>query len=193
MKPYPETTNSDPAELANLTGTMYARVDINREKMQFYYVMDDNPSPFYPYFAMHLHHGNLNAEEIGGHIVVSIAGKGDIIGCVAPRLTGTGEPEIAVCSELCTPGSVELGACVNPTSNPAPLPQECPICGFVAAAAYFCQGGCQGDRRILGYNVTNPDGSSTPQTLAPSRFCDLDNDNPSNPLQVCYSTMLSCI
>ena len=51
MQPYPDLTNSDPEELKDLTGTLYARVSADRMKMQFYLDMDTNPTPFFPYFA----------------------------------------------------------------------------------------------------------------------------------------------
>lgn len=51
MQPYPELTNTDPEELKNMTGTLFARVNVDRTKMQFYLDMDTNPTPFFPYFA----------------------------------------------------------------------------------------------------------------------------------------------
>ena len=51
LQPYPELTNSDPLELKNLTGELWARVNTGRNQMQFYYQMSDNPEPFFPYFA----------------------------------------------------------------------------------------------------------------------------------------------
>ena len=51
LQPYPELTNVDPEELKNLTGELWARVNVDRTKMQFYYQMDHNPEPFFPYFA----------------------------------------------------------------------------------------------------------------------------------------------
>lgn len=51
MQPYAELTNSDPDELKELTGKLWVRVSADRLRMQFYLVMDSNPSPFFPYFA----------------------------------------------------------------------------------------------------------------------------------------------
>ncbi|CAJ1937289.1 unnamed protein product [Cylindrotheca closterium] len=51
MQAYPELTNSDPEELKDMTGTLFARVHVNRTKMQFSLSMDTNPTPFFPYFA----------------------------------------------------------------------------------------------------------------------------------------------
>ena len=123
-----------------------------------------------------MHSGNLVADEIGGSIIVSIAGKGSIVGCLAPNFE-TGTPD--VCSELCTPGSEARGNCVNPTTLGIPA---CPICNIAVAEAYFCKGGCQGDGRILGNMALGPTGMQ-PQLVVPSRACDLNNDNPSNPKQ----------
>lgn len=61
--PYPEITFSDPVELQNLSGRVYARVDKGRSRMQSYYRMD-----------------------IGGHILVSIADKGPLLGSFVPFL-----------------------------------------------------------------------------------------------------------
>ena len=51
VQPYPDLTNVDPDEVKNFTGTLWARVNQDRNKMQFYYKMDSDPEPFYPYFA----------------------------------------------------------------------------------------------------------------------------------------------
>lgn len=51
MQAYPELANTDPEEMKDLTGTLYARVNAERTKMQFYLDMDTNPTPFFPYFA----------------------------------------------------------------------------------------------------------------------------------------------
>eukprot|EP00934_Nitzschia_sp_Nitz4_P003031 Nitzschia sp. Nitz4//scaffold144_size56818//43638//44989//NITZ4_006545-RA/size56818-processed-gene-0.72-mRNA-1//1//CDS//3329536540//3021//frame0 len=174
MAPRAELTYSDPDELANLTGTLYARVDKTRQRMQFWYEMDHNPEPMFPYHGMHLHKGNLVAGEIGGHILVSIAGKGPVVGCAVPV-----DGELVVCSETCLPGSVELGTCMTPASVGL---SACPLCNLLIGDAYFCRGGCQGDGRILGHNITLF-GTVAPQTVVPSRKCDIDNENPSNALQ----------
>ena len=188
IQPYAELTNSDPIELANLTGILYARINKDRNRIQFKYTMDnnhnnesasDNNEPFYPYFAMHLHQGNLDSEEIGGHIISSIAGQGPIVGCIIPPRSPDEPPQ--VCSEFCTPGSEVRGNCVNPTSLGV---QECPVCDVTFAHAYFCKGGCQNDNRIVGNTTMNPlTGQSTIDVVAPSRYCDIGRDNPSNPIQ----------
>jgi hypothetical protein len=74
LQPYPELTGIDGGEIKDLVGELWARIDARRQKIQFRYRMNTNPEPFYPYFAMHLHQGNLIPEEIGGHILVTIAG-----------------------------------------------------------------------------------------------------------------------
>ena len=74
LQPYPELTGIDGFEIKDLVGELWARVDKDRRKIQFRYRMETNPAPFYPYFAMHLHQGNLVPDEIGGHILVTIAG-----------------------------------------------------------------------------------------------------------------------
>lgn len=126
--------------------------------------------------SMHMHSGNLVAGEIGGSILVSIAGKGPIVGCVVPDFA-TGEP--SVCSELCTPGSEARGNCKTPSSLGLPA---CPLCDITVAGAYFCKGGCQGDNRILGNTILGPTGPQ-PQIVVPSRACDMNNDNPSSAKQ----------
>ena len=180
---------------------------------------------------MHLHSGNIAPKELGGPILVSIAGQGPIVGCIAPDFE-TGSSYL--CSEKCTPGSEARGNCVHPSN--AQLPPEgfleglvaqlgpealasasigtpgdgqCPICNQVLAGAYHCKGGCQGDLRIkgnttqsvipepvqkiierlyyhaAGHNATMLDVLQMPdfETVVPSRFCDMDNGNPSNAVQ----------
>lgn len=51
IQPYAEFTGVDPNEIADLTGVLWARVDVSRTRMQFYYSMDDNPEPYFPYAA----------------------------------------------------------------------------------------------------------------------------------------------
>ncbi|CAB9518369.1 expressed unknown protein [Seminavis robusta] len=175
VQPYPNLTNADPTELEDLTGTLWARVNVDRNRMQFMYEMDSNPEPFFPYFAMHLHQGNLNAEEIGG----------DLVGCFLPAAQGgDGPPDLQLCSEKCTVGSTDRGNCVNPgLTQPEPL-EACPVCDLTLAYAYFCPGGCQGDGRIVGNSTVNPvAGQMQNQTVVPSRFCDIGGNNPSNAVQ----------
>jgi hypothetical protein len=63
------------------------------------------------------------------------------------------------------------------------------ICRITFGSAYFCQGGCQGDFRITGNSVERPIAKilvptlPDTETVVPSRFCDIDLDNPSNPVQ----------
>lgn len=171
MRAYPELTGIDADEVADITGTLWARVDATRTKIQFRYAMDNNPEPFFPYFAMHLHEGMLNEEEIGGSVIVSIAGKGDLVGNFGFSFKSW---SVVPCSRDCTDGNQALGNCVQPF-----LGFLCLIYGLTAGYAYFCENGCQGDNRISGNSFL----FFPAQTVVPSRACDLDNDNPSNAAQ----------
>jgi len=144
-----------------LTGQVWLQINDAFNMIQFRYVLDQNPTttPYWPFFAMHMHFGEVKAGNKPGPIVITIRGKGDIIGD-----TSSSSPiEGSVCSNMCLPGA--LGCDPNcPSNNTFP---------HTFAYAYACSGGCNGDAR---------DGDGN-KTLAPSRFCDLDNSNPSNPPQ----------
>jgi hypothetical protein len=189
MKPYAELTGAPAAEInaafpSNSSNHVYVRVNADRDKIQFYLNMTDNPEPYFPYFAMHLHHGNLIKEEMGGQIMVHIAGAGDLVGCAGiSRSLKLNVRRLNVCSPQCTKGNHKLGNCINPKRYIFSL-RRCPICNQVAAGAYFCKGGCQGDRRISGKTIKGLLGRSKVERVAPSRFCDINNPNrPSNPKQ----------
>jgi hypothetical protein len=148
-----------------LTGQVWVRINGDLNKIQFMYQMDQDPTatPYYPFFAMHLHYGEVKAGNKGGPIVVTIRGKGDLTGYTSPSSPISG----SVCSSSCLPGA--LGCDPNcPSNNTFP---------YTFAYAYSCDGGCDGDERD-GDNRTG-----TFKSLAPSRFCDLDNSNPSLPPQ----------
>jgi len=144
-----------------LTGKVYIRINDEFDKIQFRYTMDQDPTPtpYYPFFAMHLHFGEVKPGNKGGPIVVTIRGKGDITGFTSPD---SPIPD-SICSDECLIGA--LGCDPNcPANNTFP---------HTFAYAYACDGGCDGDAR---------DGDGN-RSLAPSRFCDLDNSNPNNPPQ----------
>ena len=187
MKPYPELTGAPVDELnaafSNRNNRLYARVNSERDKIQFYLDMVDNPEPYFPYFAMHLHQGNLIPEEIGGHILVHIAGSGDLVGCAGVSRVRKAKNRLTICSSECTEGNHKLSNCVNPKRHFLSI-RRCPLCNQKLAGAYFCKGGCQGDSRIKGYTIKDRRGRSKVEAVAPSRFCDLKNpDKPNNPGQ----------
>jgi hypothetical protein len=188
MKPYAELTGAPAAEInaafSSPSNHMYVRVNADRNKIQFYLNMTDNPEPYFPYFAMHLHHGNLNKEEMGGHIMVHIAGAGDIVGCAGvSRSLKANVKRLNICSPQCTKESHNVNNCINPKRYIFSL-RRCPICNQVLAGAYFCKGGCQGDRRVSGKTKMGLTGKSKVESVAPSRFCDINNPNkPNNPKQ----------
>jgi hypothetical protein len=188
MKVYPELTGGSAAEMSaafpSSANQMYVRVNDQRDKIQFYLDMANNPEPYFPYFAMHLHHGNLNKEEFPGRVIGHIAGAGDIVGCATvSRSVRATSRRLQVCSAQCTKGSHKLGNCINPKRYLFSLPR-CPLCNHVLARAYFCKGGCQDDGRILGKTVKGTMGKSKVERVSPSRACGNNNpNNPSNPKQ----------
>ena len=151
-------------DIAFYQGTVWARVDRTRTKIQFRYQMNtpcDQAAPWCPHFAMHLHLGKI----LGSPIVVSIAGAGDIIACVAPpppnyRFT---DQAFAICHPDCTEGNQADGNCVAVENI-----DQCLLCNVPIARSYHCPGGCAGDGRIVGNLL--PNGSR--ETLAPSRGCE---------------------
>jgi len=144
-----------------LTGRVWLRINDGFNKIQFMYQLDQDPTTtaYWPFFAMHLHYGEVKAGNKSGPIVITIRGKGNITGYSWPE---SPLPD-TICSDSCLPGA--LGCNLNCPPN-----QTVP---FTFAYAYACPGGCDHDAR---------DGDGN-RTLAPSRYCDLDNDNPSNPPQ----------
>mmetsp|Transcript_3945 Transcript_3945/g.5536 ORF Transcript_3945/g.5536 Transcript_3945/m.5536 type:complete len:298 (-) Transcript_3945:64-957(-) len=145
----------------SLTGKVWLRINDDFDKIQFRYDMDQDPTttPYWPFFAMHLHYGEVKAGNQGGPIVITIRGKGNITGYTSP----SSPVEDSVCSDTCLPGALGCDP-YCPPNNTYP---------HIFAYAYACDGGCDGDAR---------DGDGD-KALAPSRYCDLDNDNPSNPPQ----------
>jgi len=144
-----------------LTGQVWLRLNEDLDMIQFRYQLDQDPTttPYWPFFAMHLHFGEVKPGNQPGPIVVTIRGKGNITGYTSPDSLIEG----SVCSDTCLPAA--LGCDPNcPPNNTFP---------HIFAYAYACSGGCNGDARDGDHN----------RTLAPSRFCDLDNNNPSNPPQ----------
>jgi len=144
-----------------LTGKVWVRINEAVDRIQFKYTMDSDPSstPYWPFFAMHLHYGEVKTGNKAGPIVVTIRGKGDITGYTSPSSPIEG----SVCSSSCLPGALGCDP-FCPPNNTFP---------HTFAYAYSCDGGCNGDER---------DGDGN-RSLAPSRFCDLDNSNPSLPPQ----------
>ena len=73
------------------------RTNEDFDEIQFKYLLDEDYSEeypaYYPFFAMHLHHGDVPA-HVGGHILVTIAGKGPLEDCVSARPVKGGEPEM---------------------------------------------------------------------------------------------------
>lgn len=155
---YPEFTFGP----SPFTGWVWVRMNAGLDRIQFKYQLDQQhpeQTPYWPFFAMHLHVGEVKAGNKGGPIAVTIRGKGDITGYVSP----SSPLENSICSSQCLPAAI--GCDPNcPPDNTFP---------YTFAYAYACDGGCNGDER---------DGDGD-RALAPSRYCDLDNDNSSNPPQ----------
>ena len=133
---------------------------------------------------MHLHHGDVPA-HVGGHIMVTIAGKGDLEDCISFRPVGGGDLTLDVKSPpgfVPGPGAKQAiydavsGAeleyvichpdCLSEKEGYAtaciPDCGKLMICG-VLAAAKSCEGGCNGDERGSGG--------------VPSRACDLGRED----------------
>lgn len=181
-----------------LTGRFYARINAEWDQMDFMLELDNAHAypEYFPVFAVHVHHGNL-VDPYFGHVLVSIAGKGDITGCwgvtdptTVPPPQGTGKfsPDIAICSDKCLepPFSYACKKCANTIdanhypnlntfkdfkdmleSGGVPPGTE-GVCNLTLGFAHACNGGCDGDERPT-WTTGTPPGN---KAMASSRVCD---------------------
>jgi len=145
----------------NLTGQVWLRINDAFDHIQFMYRLNQDPTttPYWPFWAMHLHFGEVKAGNKPGPIVITIRGKGDIIGLSSPDSI----PSYAICSSSCLPDALGCDPNCPPDTTSS----------HVFAYADACPGGCDGDERDGYGNIS----------LAPSRHCDLDNSYSNNPPQ----------
>jgi hypothetical protein len=176
------------------------RTSENFDEVQFKYFLEEDYSvdypEYYPFFAMHLHHGDVPA-HVGGHILVTIAGQGNLADCISARPVGGGDFEKPAGDNInasleslfkskeeiygaVTGAELEYVVCSPNCLSEADgyatqCVKECPFQFCVTLAeAKSCDGGCDGDER-------GGDGGSS---LVPSRACDLGRvDLPSQPNQ----------
>lgn len=68
----------------NYTAKMYFRVSQDYRKIEFWYKFDQPgiyATSYYPFLGAHIHVGSFSFTDLGGAIVISVAGAGDIYGC----------------------------------------------------------------------------------------------------------------